>query len=425
MGLTNFDELNTLSTTETTKDDRHKATRKKIPIHDYFENMQISEEEKEKRVRLANLLLADVLFLFALSKRNQDKQYLSEAFQKRYLSSVKKVAEPDQKMQQYIRKVCDSIVKTTLTGGQDDGKKQGETLTDSDAIKVSQDSYAVSIERATSVAENEANAILNGEEYSNAVKNGCTKKRWKSYRDERVRADHADVDGQVVDISRPFRVGKYMMMYPKDDSLGAGLEEIVNCRCSVEYLQDDKRMLKDDVKNDKDQGKGEQTLFVDVTEEYLELGKKLLGTVSDEEEYEKEGNTYSVDGKNVVLDYSESERRIAQSLADLLGADIKMIPRVLYPQKVSTPDIFINNEPYDIKEPIGQGKAVIYNMVSKKKRQANNFVIDITKCPLTVEEIRGQITDVYRSSHTKFIDKIILSKDGNILNIYKRSKKEE
>lgn len=227
MGLTNFDELNTLSTTETTKDDRRKAIRKKIPIHDYFENMQISEEEKEKRVRLANLLLADVLFLFALSKRNQDKQYLSEAFQKRYLSSVKKVAEPDQKMQRYIRKVCDSIVDTTLKGG---------SLTTSKANKP-QDPYVVSVDRATNVAENEANAILNGDEYITAVKNGCTKKRWKSYRDERVRADHADVDGQVVDISRPFRVGKYMMMYPKDDSLGAGLEEIVNCRCSVEYVK--------------------------------------------------------------------------------------------------------------------------------------------------------------------------------------------
>ena len=234
MGLTNFDELNTLSTTETTKDDRHKATRKKIPIHDYFENMQISEEEKEKRVRLANLLLADVLFLFALSKRNQDKQYLSEAFQKRYLSSVKKVAEPDQKMQRYIRKVCDSIVDTTLKGG---------SLTTSKANKP-QDPYVVSVDRATNVAENEANAILNGDEYITAVKNGCTKKRWKSYRDERVRADHADVDGQVVDISRPFRVGKYMMMYPKDDSLGAGLEEIVNCRCSVEYLKSDDRLNK-------------------------------------------------------------------------------------------------------------------------------------------------------------------------------------
>lgn len=243
MGLTNFDELNTLSTTETTKDDRHKATRKKIPIHDYFENMQISEEEKEKRVRLANLLLADVLFLFALSKRNQDKQYLSEAFQKRYLSSVQKVAEPDQKMQRYIQKVCDSIVDTTLKGG---------SLTSSKANKP-QDPYVVSVDRATNVAENEANAILNGDEYITAVKNGCTKKRWKSYRDERVRADHADVDGQVVDISRPFRVGKYMMMYPKDDSLGAGLEEIVNCRCSVEYIKNHSLQteLEDDIITDK------------------------------------------------------------------------------------------------------------------------------------------------------------------------------
>lgn len=243
MGLTNFDELNTLSTTETTKDDRHKATRKKIPIHDYFENMQISEEEKEKRVRLANLLLADVLFLFALSKRNQDKQYLSEAFQKRYLSSVQKVAEPDQKMQRYIRKVCDSIVDTTLKGG---------SLTTSKANKP-QDPYVVSVDRATNVAENEANAILNGDEYITAVKNGCTKKRWKSYRDERVRADHADVDGQVVDISRPFRVGKYVMMYPKDDSLGAGLEEIVNCRCSVEYIKNHslQTKLEDDIITDK------------------------------------------------------------------------------------------------------------------------------------------------------------------------------
>ena len=239
MGLTNFDELNTLSKTETTKDDRQKTTRKKIPIHDYFENMQISEEEKEKRVRLANLLLADVLFLFALSKRNQDHHYLSETFQKRYLSSVKKVTEPDQKMQRYIRKVCDSIVKTTLKGRTEPSETQTQSERDhSNASKTSQNNYALSIERATNVAENEANAILNGEEYSNAVKNGCTKKRWKSYRDERVRADHADVDRQVVDISRPFRVGKYMMMYPKDDSLGAGLEEIVNCRCSVEYLTD-------------------------------------------------------------------------------------------------------------------------------------------------------------------------------------------
>lgn len=156
---------------------------------------------------------------------------------------MQKVAEPDQKMQRYIRKVCDSIVDTTLKGG---------SLTTSKANKP-QDPYVVSVDRATNVAENEANAILNGDEYITAVKNGCTKKRWKSYRDERVRADHADVDGQVVDISRPFRVGKYVMMYPKDDSLGAGLEEIVNCRCSVEYIKNHSLQteLEDDIITDK------------------------------------------------------------------------------------------------------------------------------------------------------------------------------
>ncbi len=145
----------------------------------------------------------------------------------------------------------------------------------------------------------------------------------------------------------------------------------------------------------------------------------------DEKEYEKEGQRYCVDGKNVVLDYSESERKIAENLAGLLGANVKMIPRVLFPQGISTPDIFINNEAYDIKEPIGKGKAVIYNMVSKKKRQTNNFAIDISHCPLSENEIRNQVADVYRSSHTRFIDKIILCKNGNILNIYKRIKKEE
>ena len=213
-------------------------------------------------------------------------------------------------------------------------------------------------------------------------------------------------------------------MFPKDDSLGAGLEEIVNCRCSVEYLQDRVIVLDDKAICTEDSGK-KPTLFVDVTEEYLKAGKVNLGKVIDEKEYEKEGQRYCVDGKNVVLDYSESERKIAENLAGLLGANVKMIPRVLFPQGISTPDIFINNEAYDIKEPIGKGKAVIYNMVSKKKRQANNFVIDISHCPLSENEIRNQVADVYRSSHTRFIDKIILCKNGNILNIYKRIKKEE
>ena len=414
MGLMKFDRLNVLSENETISDERKRISRKKIPIHEYFEDMQISEEQKQKRIRLANLLLADVLFLFALSKGNNDKQYLVKSFQNRYTESVKSVAQQDKELSRYIGKVCESIVDTTVK----DTNKSGD-LTDSAGNE-----YRTSIDRAMNIAENEANSILNNDEYRSAIKNGCTKKKWIAFGDERVRMDHANVDGEVVDINKPFHVGGYLMMFPKDDSLGAGLEEIVNCRCSVEYLQDRVIVLDDKAIGTEDSGK-KPTLFVDVTEEYLKAGKVNLGKVIDEKEYEKEGQRYCVDGKNVVLDYSESERKIAENLAGLLGANVKMIPRVLFPQGISTPDIFINNEAYDIKEPIGKGKAVIYNMVSKKKRQANNFVIDISHCPLSENEIRNQVADVYRSSHTRFIDKIILCKNGNILNIYKRIKKEE
>ena len=54
--------------------------------------------------------------------------------------------------------------------------------------------------------------------------------------DDKTREDHVDVNGAVVPIDEPFIVGGYEMMYPGDESLGAGPEEIINCRCSVEYL---------------------------------------------------------------------------------------------------------------------------------------------------------------------------------------------
>ncbi len=399
MAVMGFDELNALSTSH----GRRKSGRQKIPIHNYFDDMQISEEEKEKRVRLANLLLADVLFLFALSKRNSDRKYLVETLEKRYIDSVKSIAEPDQRMRRYIKRVSGSIVDATQNHPQDN--------------------YYTSIDRATSVAENEANAILNGDEYAGAVERGCTKKKWISYRDDRVRTDHADVDGAVIGIEQPFHVGDYMMMYPKDDSLGAGLEEIVNCRCSVEYLQE-KAEKPEEGENPETQeeSKDDEKGFLDVTREYLNRAKGKQGSVADAKEYEKDGNTYVVDGRQILLDYSAGEKDIAEVLAKSFGMEVKMIPRVLSPQNVSTPDILLDDEAFDIKQPIGQGKAVIYNMIAKKKRQANNFAIDISKCPLDVEGIRRQVADVYRSRHTRFVNRVVLSKDGQILNVYQRKR---
>lgn len=164
----------------------------------------------------------------------------------------------------------------------------------------------------------------------------------------------------------------------------------------------------------------EQTEYEDITEQSLSNADIKKYKIRDANTFELNGNTYNVDGKHVLMDYSDKEKKVGEFIGKSLGVEVDMLPRVLYPQNISTADYLIQNERFDLKEPTGSGKNVIYGMVSKKNRQADNFIIDITNCPLSSAEIKKQIGDVYKSSHTKFINKIILIKDYKILGVYKR-----
>ncbi len=62
------------------------------------------------------------------------------------------------------------------------------------------------------------------------------RKRWDTEKDRRVRQTHQEVDGQVTDLSQPFYVGGYPMMYPGDPL--APPEEIVNCRCDLRIINE-------------------------------------------------------------------------------------------------------------------------------------------------------------------------------------------
>jgi uncharacterized protein with gpF-like domain len=59
---------------------------------------------------------------------------------------------------------------------------------------------------------------------------------WHSTRDKRTRDTHREMNGQEVGIDEPFESPSgAQLMYPGDDSLGAGPEEIISCRCVVTY----------------------------------------------------------------------------------------------------------------------------------------------------------------------------------------------
>ena len=135
-------------------------------------------------------------------------------------------------------------------------------------------------------------------------------------------------------------------------------------------------------------------------------------------------SVFTVDGKNVLLDYSDKERRIAELLKEELGGKISLVPRVLNPQGISTPDYIFRDEAFDLKELSGTSKNLVYNAIAKKKRQAPNFILDISKSPLDENEIARQIEEIYWSRHTMFVQKIIVIKDEKIRKIYKRNREK-
>lgn len=62
-------------------------------------------------------------------------------------------------------------------------------------------------------------------------------KSWLATDDNRTRDDHtkAETDNQDVPLDSAFAVGSDQMMFPLDDSMGAGADEICNCRCATTY----------------------------------------------------------------------------------------------------------------------------------------------------------------------------------------------
>lgn len=90
--------------------------------------------------------------------------------------------------------------------------------------------------RATTIARTEVISAFNGSATEVAREVGgdvIGGQEWIATRDARVRATHADADGQVVGLDELFNVGGFDIDYPGGDGPA---EEVVNCRCTVAFL---------------------------------------------------------------------------------------------------------------------------------------------------------------------------------------------
>ena len=184
--------------------------------------MQLTEEQIEKRTKTAEDL--EEVFLYGLTllflmEQAQSVNYAMAlaSVQERYgdVLDRNEINNSSSFRDVHVPETVASVLSTTI----------------SDPEKT----FNFSEDRAALIAENEANAVWNDAEFLEAIDEGYTEKTWRSIIDKRTRDTHRYLDGETKPILEPFEVGEYLMMYPKDESLGAGGEEIANCRCSVEY----------------------------------------------------------------------------------------------------------------------------------------------------------------------------------------------
>ena len=148
MAVAVFDKLNVIST----KVSQTEAEARSMPYEEYFGEMELDDEEKRRRINVAEKIELVLLFVFSFvatlgEMAENYRDYIIEQFQKQYQSALAPYMDVDFYTRQYIENITESIVNTTLFN-------MGSTAELAD-------NYYLSDDRAMYVAENEANSVMN------------------------------------------------------------------------------------------------------------------------------------------------------------------------------------------------------------------------------------------------------------------------
>lgn len=210
----NFDELNKLYAAEKGDDLRS------MPFDQFFGEMGISQEQKDRRIDTAEDIKAFVLIAlqemyYEMHEGDYGEYSPTETIRNGYRSLIDRLAIPLTVMFEALHpdELATEVVSVTMNHPEDP--------------------YFFSEDRATLIAENEANSIWNDSEYQDAILTGKTHKTWVAMKDKRTRDTHRAVDGTTLRIDEYFQVGEAMLLYPR---MGCEYpEEVVNCRCTLIY----------------------------------------------------------------------------------------------------------------------------------------------------------------------------------------------
>lgn len=195
--------------------------RRSEPFEEYFSVMDISYDDKKKRISLAEKMEDNFLFILVLlftMKQYGSVNYedIRFRFEQGYINAVSEFFKPNQYVEDHARNFSYDVVDSTM--------------------RHEDDPYYYSEDRSVLLSENESNNTFSQKEFYDALESGKKWKKWVDIRDKRERKTHRLVGGTVKPIEEPFLVGDSIMNFPRDYSFGANANEIVNCRCSIKYF---------------------------------------------------------------------------------------------------------------------------------------------------------------------------------------------
>lgn len=200
------------------------------PFDEFFEQLDASKEEIKERKKTAGVLEDVFLIWFALQVLRLEQGVkpnmweLSQEIKGRLNNALESLDLPlTSRLTNHIESLSLDIAENTYN------RVFGVSEpTDNDLWYVSHD-------RARFNGENEAQTIHEIISYEMALALGKTRKVWKSELLPTTRAWHEEANEQARPIEEPFIVNGELMLFPRDDSLGASAENIVNCVCHAEY----------------------------------------------------------------------------------------------------------------------------------------------------------------------------------------------
>ena len=163
--------------------------------------------------------------------------------------------------------------------------------------------------------------------------------------------------------------------------------------------------------------------YTDVTNEWLTNSTPNNYKVKIAKYYKYNNVKYYVDGKLVILDFTQKEKEMAIWLAKSFGGEIYILSRINYPQKVKTPDYLFRGEKWDLKSITKNASSktrAVDNIIKTSKLQTDNIILDITDTSICKENIIRQAENIFSTSGREWLKKIMIVDNYNLIKVYER-----